>query len=85
MRDRPVTRARIEFGEALRRARLARGYSQTELQRVTGVHQSVISRLENGRMVGVRFHRLVRLLDGLGVEDIQFSARRRTIAGYDLA
>ena len=68
-----VTRARVELGEALRQARHAKGYSQAMLGRLAWLDQSVISRLENGRMVGVRFSTLIRLLDALEITHIRIA------------
>ena len=52
----------------LKRRRLLAGLTQRELERLTHVDQTVISRLENGRQYGLRWSRfaiLVATLDGL--------------------
>ena len=52
----------------LKRRRLLAGLTQREVERLTGVDQTVISRLENGRQYGLRWSRfaiLVATLDGL--------------------
>lgn len=38
----------MTIGDRLKRQRVRRGYSQTELARLSGVKQSLISRIENG-------------------------------------
>ena len=52
----------------LKELREVRGWSQAELARRSGVHQSVISRLENGRTRSVSFPNLERLADALGCD-----------------
>ena len=37
-----------QFGEALRRTRLSRGWSQTQLAQQAGLRQATISQIENG-------------------------------------
>jgi transcriptional regulator with XRE-family HTH domain len=59
--------ARRVLGDFLRRARYARGLTQTRLEEWSGVDQTVISRLELGRPIGVRLRTLLRLFDALGV------------------
>ena len=65
----PLARRGLELiGSALRRKRRRLGITQTELQRRTGVDQTTISRIENGRRFGLRWHRFARVvaeLDGL--------------------
>ena len=53
------------LGEQLRRARLGRGWSQRGLERASGVDQTTISRLENGRLVNLGFLRIVALVAAL--------------------
>ncbi len=54
------------IGIAFRRARAAQRLSQRQLEGMSGVPQSTISRLENGRMPSVRASRLARLVKVLG-------------------
>ena len=56
------------LGAAVKRRRYAIHGSKRDLQRASGVHQSVISRLENGILPGIRFARLVAAMNGLDVE-----------------
>jgi transcriptional regulator with XRE-family HTH domain len=56
------------IGATLKRRRRLASLSQRELERLTGIDQTVISRLENGRQYGLRWSRfalLVEALDGL--------------------
>lgn len=50
------------IGRWIRHARVRAGFSQAQLGRLTGIHQSTISRLENGRLEGLRLHRLAVLV-----------------------
>jgi len=55
------------LGAMVRRARRDVGISQHSLARVVGVDQSVISRLENGKLPGLRLRNLgavIAALDG---------------------
>jgi transcriptional regulator with XRE-family HTH domain len=51
----------------IRELREAKGWSQAELARRSGVPQSSISRLESGEQESVNFQHLERLADVLGV------------------
>jgi len=60
-------------GAALKRRRLRLGLSQTRLERMTGIDQTTISRLECGRRGGLRWSRftlLVAVLGGLDFGDL---------------
>jgi len=50
------------IGAAVKRRRIGLGWSQRDVQRVTGIHQSVISRLERGSLSGIRFSKFARLV-----------------------
>jgi transcriptional regulator with XRE-family HTH domain len=57
------------IGVELLRRRRALGWSQRTLEAQSGIDQTVISRLENGKQYGLRwsrFARLVEALDGIG-------------------
>jgi DNA-binding Xre family transcriptional regulator len=59
------------LGLAVKRRRVALGWSQRDLQRASGLNQSVISRLERGILSGIRFStfaRLVAAMNGLDLE-----------------
>jgi DNA-binding Xre family transcriptional regulator len=59
------------LGAAVKRRRIAINWSQRDLQRASGLHQSAISRLERGILSGVRFStfaRLVAAMNGLDPE-----------------
>lgn len=56
------------IGDVIKRRRLRAGFTQRELERLTRIDQTVISRLENGKQYGLRWSRfaiLVAELDGL--------------------
>ena len=55
------------LGEAVRKARLARGMTQADLAAATGTSQSAIARLELGGG-NPRLETLARVADALGVE-----------------
>jgi len=54
------------IGQLLLRRRRRLGLSQRQLEYLSGVDQTVISRLENGRLGGLRWSRFARLVDALG-------------------
>jgi transcriptional regulator with XRE-family HTH domain len=62
----PAARDEIErFGRHLRAARHRRGITQSSLERVSGVDQTVISRLERGLAPKFTLDRLVAVIGGL--------------------
>jgi transcriptional regulator with XRE-family HTH domain len=54
-----------DLGRILRRARLGQGWSQRHLERISGVDQTTISRLENGRLAYFSLVRLGSLIEAL--------------------
>jgi transcriptional regulator with XRE-family HTH domain len=51
------------------------GYSQRQLERLSGVDQTTISRLENGRLRSLRLVRLAALFEALhGAIDLMVAA-----------
>ncbi len=50
------------LGAMVKRRRIALHWSQRDLQRATGIHQSAISRLETGRLSGLRMARFAALV-----------------------
>jgi transcriptional regulator with XRE-family HTH domain len=61
-RDDLVAVAMQLFGALVREARRSMGLSQAGLGARCGLHQSTISRLENGRLTGLDFHRVAMLV-----------------------
>lgn len=66
MSDPLAKRGMVLIGAAVRRQRLNRGWSQRDLEGLTGIHQSTISRLETGQRCGVRFTRFAKMVATLG-------------------
>ena len=62
--DREVEGLRL-LGVQLRRARLGIGWSQRRLERASGIDQTTISRLENGRLASLRLTKVARLMQAL--------------------
>ena len=63
----PMVKVGMHFiGELVKRRRLRLRLTQTELASAIPVHQSVISRLERGRLRGMRFYKFARLVAVLG-------------------
>lgn len=54
-----------DLGTVLKRARLENSWSQRGLERQSGVDQTTISRLENGRLTHFSLTRLARLIQAL--------------------
>ena len=54
------------LGAAIRRKRLSLGWTQRVLEAESGIDQTVISRIENGRQYGLRWSRLAVLIDAMG-------------------
>jgi transcriptional regulator with XRE-family HTH domain len=64
--DSPRQRGWHLLGAAIRRRRLSLGWTQRVLEAESGVDQTVISRIENGKQYGLRWSRLAELVDALG-------------------
>lgn len=65
----PEARRGASLGQLIREWRLGRGWSQRDLERISGVNQSIISRLENGRVTGMQLSTLGRLAWALRAEE----------------
>jgi transcriptional regulator with XRE-family HTH domain len=55
-----------QIGAILKRRRAAAGFTQRQLEAMTGIDQAVISRLENGKQYGLRWSRFAILVAKLG-------------------
>jgi transcriptional regulator with XRE-family HTH domain len=53
------------LGAQIRRKRQSLGWTQRRLEAYSGIDQTVISRIENGKQYGLRWVRLARLVDAL--------------------
>lgn len=67
---------RVELGQALLGLRRYHALTQRELERLSGVDQTIISRLERGRHVHIRVARILALLAAMHVDRITFSSSR---------
>jgi transcriptional regulator with XRE-family HTH domain len=65
----PLTDRQVEglqlIGLQLKRARLRIGWTQLRLEHASGIDQSTISRLENGRLASLRLVRVAALMQAL--------------------
>jgi DNA-binding Xre family transcriptional regulator len=58
------------LGSAVKMRRMTIRWSQRDLERACGVDQTVISRLENGVLPGIRFSRFARLVAAMNGLDV---------------
>lgn len=70
------------IGASVRQRRRVLGLSQTDVERMTGIDQSTLSRLENGRRFGLRWRRFATLVAALGGLDFGH-LRGRNVMGLD--
>ena len=68
------------IGVELLRRRRALGWTQRMLEAQSGIDQTVISRLENGKQYGIRWSRFAMLVDALGGIGPLADGRRRPAA-----
>jgi transcriptional regulator with XRE-family HTH domain len=65
----PLTDRQVQglqlIGLQLKRARIGIGWTQKRLERASGVDQTTISRLENGRLASLRLVRIAALMQAL--------------------
>ena len=54
------------IGAEVKRRRVALGWTQRMLEAYSGIDQTVISRIENGKQYGIRWSRFALLVDALG-------------------
>lgn len=80
----PHDEIRLELGQAIRGLRLYHGLTQRELEDLSGLDQTIISRIELGRHVHVRVSRLLALLGAMGVARITVRSRHEgaTVAAF---
>jgi transcriptional regulator with XRE-family HTH domain len=57
-----VTTGMELLGRWIRESRVSAGMTQGQLARLAGMHQTTLSRLERGRLEGLRLHRLAAIL-----------------------
>ena len=69
------------IGGMVKRRRLALAWTQRDLGWASGLAQSAISRLENGRLKGLRMDRLARLITAMGGLDPGLPSPRRAGMG----
>ena len=67
-RDPIVRLGLLLLASSVRRARRARGISQSALAAGAGLSPSTISKLENGRLEGMRLYTLARVMAALNVD-----------------
>jgi transcriptional regulator with XRE-family HTH domain len=58
----------IEVGEVIKKARKAKGWSQTELSGKSGVSRARIEALENARIAEIGFKHLLRIMNALDLD-----------------
>lgn len=75
-RDPQTQRGFDLIGAMIRRRRLWLGLTQRDLARRADIHQSVISRIENGKQYGLRWNRFAELINALGGLDIPVQQSR---------
>lgn len=56
----------VQFGENVRRLRMAKGLTQLDLEAATGIDRGDISRIENGRM-DIQFSSIIKIAEGLEI------------------
>jgi transcriptional regulator with XRE-family HTH domain len=81
--DPPLTVA-DQFGRAILRLRLFRGWSQMDVERASGVDQSQVSRLETGHQLGLSTRRVFAILRVLHVGEIEFLPPEPAVPPTDL-
>jgi transcriptional regulator with XRE-family HTH domain len=72
------------IGASIKRRRLWLHWTQRHLEAVSGIDQSVISRIENGRQFGLRWGKLAILVDALGGLDVPHDAFLPPLASWNL-
>jgi transcriptional regulator with XRE-family HTH domain len=76
--DGPIIGGARWLGQAVRQRRRVLGVTQRQLENVTGIDQTIISRLETGRLKGIKHARLLLLIGTLGGLDLTAPPPRMT-------
>ena len=84
-RDPKVKRGMVMIGAAMRRQRTKRGLSQRDVERMTGIHQSTISRLETGSRCGLRWSQFAAIVAVLGGLDFDEPGTVRLFGAYGVS
>ena len=71
------------IGAMVKRRRARLGWSQRDLSRASGLAQSAISRLETGKLSGVRFARFAKLVAAMGGLDLDAPHPPRRLWAFD--
>ena len=74
------TNGMLAIGESVRSARLRAGLTQRHLGKLCGLDQSIISRLENGKLANLRWWRFAAVVGALG--DAWDPASQRPSGGW---
>lgn len=74
--DPQPSQSRRVLGDLIRTARKRRGITQTRLEEWSGVDQTVISRIEAGKPIGLRVRTVLRLMDALGIVGLEATYAR---------
>ena len=82
-RDPELQRGWEIIGAMVKRRRSILGWSQRDLSLASGLAQSAISRLETGRLSGVRFGRFAKLVAAMGGLDPSAPHPRRRLTMFD--
>jgi transcriptional regulator with XRE-family HTH domain len=69
-RDPQQQRGFDRIGVMVKRRRMALGWTQRVLEGRSGIDQTVISRIENGKQYGMRWSRFADLVEALGGLDV---------------
>ena len=82
-RDPELQRGWEIIGAMVKRRRSILGWSQRDLSLASGLAQSAISRLETGRLSGVRFGRFAKLVAAMGGLDPTSPHPPRRLRAFD--
>jgi transcriptional regulator with XRE-family HTH domain len=82
-RDAELQRGWEIIGAMVKRRRTILGWSQRDLSRASGLAQSAISRLETGKLSGVRFGRFAKLVAAMGGLDSTSALPPRRLRAFD--
>jgi transcriptional regulator with XRE-family HTH domain len=79
-----VVRGMRALGRSIRAARLRAGLRQVDLERRSGLDQTVISRIENGKLDSLAWWRLASLIGALGDAWDPPRLERNAAGGWEL-
>lgn len=76
----------MTLGKRIQTARLAKGLSQSQFEKVTGIKREYISKLENDELKNPTYNTLLKIAKGCGLTLVEFfDGKQQNATDFELA